>query len=65
MDDDDETTEITEIAPCRLLPIDVVILIADAIQTFFGELTNMLMQHANWRNDQKRMADQVERIVSE
>jgi hypothetical protein len=63
MDDD-----ATVLPSQKLNKIDVAVLVADALATFFGELCNMLMAHANYMLDRRQAANEmrasIERIVT-
>ena len=73
MDDDDE---VTTIPAARFRPLDALIVVVDgvasifsSIESVFDDLTRMLCQHANWKNERERVAiemrESIERITKE
>jgi hypothetical protein len=74
MDDDD--IEVMTIPALKFRPLDVAIVAIDCVGSMFGliesgleDVTRMLCQHANWKNERERVAlemrESIERIVEE
>lgn len=81
MDEDDEyMTEEADtdysVPACELRPINLAILVLDAVADvarvpgrLFGDLSELVMLHANWQVQRRRFAreaaEEIERMVSE